>query len=268
MELLLEKGTDLLLTVGPKLLWAIIVLVVGLYIIKFLVHALEKVFQKTDFDESLEGFLVSLTSVGLKIILLVSVAGMLGFETTSLVAMLGAMAFAVGMALQGSLANFAGGVLILVFKPFRAGDLIEAQGHKGKVVDVQIFQTLLKTADNKRIIIPNGDLSNGSIINYSSTGERRLDFVFGIGYDDDLKKAKGILEELTQKDERILKDKDIQIVLGNLGDSAVEIYVRAWVPTDEYWNVYFDMNENVKERFDAEGISFPYPQQDVHIHNS
>ncbi len=264
-ELIFDKIADIATKIGPQIALALLALFVGWKIIGYLVSALERVFEKTQFDEALESFLVSIASVGLKIILVVSVAGMLGFETSSLVAMLGAMAFAVGMALQGSLGNFAGGVLLLIFKPFKAGDFIEVQGHTGKVVALQIFQTILRTSDNKQIFIPNGDLSNGTIINYSATGIRRLDMIFGIGYDDDLKKAKKILEKIATKDERVLQNKDITITLGNLGDSAVEIYCRVWVKSKDYWSLKFDMNEKVKEAFDKAGISFPYPQTDVHL---
>lgn len=265
MEMILEKITEMALSFGPKILLGLGTLAVGWYLIGWVVKLLERAFEKTDFDESLESFIVSVTSVGLKIILLVSVAGMLGFETTTLIAMLGAMAFAVGMALQGSLANFAGGVLILVFKPFKVGDYIEAQGHKGTVLEVEIFQTILKTPDNKKVVIPNGDLSNGSIINYSAMDTRRVDLVFGIGYEDNIKRAKDLLLELVKSDARILSEPEPQIVVGNLGDSAVDIYCRAWVKTDDYWKVHFDMTERVKLAFDEAGISIPYPQTDVHI---
>ncbi len=266
-EIILQKIMDAALAVGPKILLALVVLVVGLYAIKWVVKLVDKAFERVDFDPSLEGFIISLVSVGLKIILLVSVAGMLGFQTTSLVAMLGAMAFAVGMALQGSLANFAGGVLLLVFKPFKVGDYIEAQGHSGKVKEVQIFQTTLTTPDNKKIIIPNGDLSNGSIINYSAMDKRRVSLIFGIGYNDDLKKAKEILAKIVEAESRILAEPEPQIVVGNLGDNAVEIYCRVWVKTDDYWDVHFNMTEEVKLAFDKEGINFPFPQRDVHIFN-
>ena len=264
-HIITEKLMQLLIAIGPKLLWATVTLFIGWKIINHLIHLLEKLFERTQFDEGLESFLVSLASVGMKIILLISVAGILGLETTTLVTMLGAMAFAVGMALQGSLGNLAGGVLILLFKPFKAGDFIEAQGYKGTVTAIQIFQTILRTPDNKQVVIPNGDLSNGAITNYSATGIRRLDMVFCIGYDDDIKKAKDILETLAQKDKRILHDKKITIALGNLGDSAVDIYFRVWVKSSDYWSVKFDMNEKVKEAFDTAGISIPYPQTDVHL---
>lgn len=265
MEDITQKAIELAISAGPKLLMAILTLVVGFYLIGWAVKLLNKAFEKTDFDESLERFIASIVSVGLKIILLVSVAGMLGFETTSLIAMLGAMAFAVGMALQGSLANFAGGVLLLVFKPFKVGDYIEAQGHSGTVVETQIFQTILTTPDNKKVIIPNGDLSNGSVINYSAMSTRRIDFVFGIGYSDDIKKAKDILEGLVKADKRIHTESAPQIVVGNLGDSAVDIYCRVWVGSGDYWGVKFDMLENAKSEFDKAGISIPYPQTDVHL---
>lgn len=265
IEIILEKITALALVAGPKILLALITLVVGLYIISWIVKLLNKAFEKTDFDESLEGFIASFVSVGLKVILLVSVAGMLGLETTTLIAMLGAMAFAVGMALQGSLANFAGGVLLLVFKPFKVGDYIEAQGHAGTVEEIQIFQTTLKTPDNKKIIIPNGDLSNGSIVNYSTASTRRVNLVFGIGYNDDLKKAKEILTNIVKEESKVLKDPEPQIVVGNLGDNAVEIYCRIWVKSDDYWDVNFSMTEKVKLTFDKEDISFPFPQRDVHF---
>jgi len=264
-QILIDKITSMALTIGPKLLWAVVVLFIGWKIITYLVHLLERLFERTNFDEGLESFLVSLASVGMKIILLISVAGMLGLETTTLVTMLGAMAFAVGMALQGSLGNLAGGVLILIFKPFKAGDFIEAQGYKGTVTAIQIFQTILRTPDNKQVVIPNGDLSNSAITNYSATGIRRLDMVFGIGYEDDIKKAKEILATLAHEDKRILHDKKITIALGNLGDSAVDIYFRVWVKSGDYWSVKFDMNEKVKEAFDTADISIPYPQTDVHL---
>jgi small conductance mechanosensitive channel len=267
IQTLLDKALELAQVVGPKLLLAILVLAVGWRVVNYLVHVLERVFEKTELDEGLESFITSLASISMRIILVISVAGMLGFETTTLITVLGAMAFAVGMALQGSLGNLAGGVLILIFKPFRTGDFIEAQGHKGTVRSIQIFQTILRTPDNKQIVIPNGDLSNGAITNYSATGKRRLDMVFGIGYDDDLQKAKEILQTLAESDERVLRGDDhpIQIMLGNLADSAVEVYCRVWVKSDDYWPLKFDMQERVKAEFSKAGISIPYPQLDVYV---
>ncbi len=267
LQLILDKSLELASVLGPKLLVALLVLTVGWKIINYLTQALERLFEKTELDEGLESFLASLASVLLRIILIVSVAGILGFETTTLITMLGAMAFAVGMALQGSLGNLAGGVLILIFKPFRAGDFIEAQGYSGTVKSIQIFQTILRTPDNKQIVLPNGDLSNGAITNYSATGKRRLDMVFGIGYESDLKKAKEILKSLVEADERVIKDDDnpIVIVLGNLADSAVEIYCRVWVKSEDYWSLKFDILEKVKIEFEKANISIPYPQMDINL---
>ncbi len=267
IDLITDKIMDFIVQEGPGILGALLVLVVGWKIVSFLVYWLDKLFQKTDFDDALESFVVSVVSIGLRIILLVSVAGMLGFETTTLITMLGAMAFAVGMALQGSLSNFAGGVLILIFKPFKVGDFIEAQGYTGTVKTLQIFQTILHTIDNKEVIIPNGDISNGAIINYSATGKRRIDMVFGIDYGDDLKKAKGILQKIIKEDMRVLKENNRKnnIVLGNLGDNSVEIYCQVWVNSIDYLGFKYDMNEKVKEEFDKNNINFPYPQQDIHL---
>ena len=191
---------------------------------------------------------------------------MIGIETTSLIAMLGAAGLAIGLALQGSLANFAGGVLILLFRPFKKGDVIEAQGYIGGVEEIQIFNTILKTPDNQRIIIPNGLLSNGCVKNINVEGTRRVDFVFGIGYDDDVVQAKAILMSLVEADERTLKDKGTDIWLGEHGDSSINLYLRPWVNSDDYWPYYFGMMEKVKLAFDKEGISIPYPQRDVHLH--
>ena len=255
------------LKVGPSILWGLITLVVGWKVIGMLVKWLDRFFQKADFDETLESFVVSIVSFGARGVLLISVAGILGFETTTLVTIVGAMAFAVGMALQGSLSNFAGGVLILIFRPFRAGDFVKIDGYTGTVKAVQILQTRMHTVDNKEIIIPNGDISNNAIVNYSATGVRRLDLVFGIGYGDDLKKAKKILEDIVNNDSRVIKEEGRMpnIVVGNLGENAVEIYCQIWAKTSDLLSLKYDMNEKVKEAFDKNGVSFPYPQLDVHL---
>ena len=192
---------------------------------------------------------------------------MLGIETTSFVAILGAAGLAVGLALQGGLANFAGGVLILIFKPFKVGDFIDAQGHAGVVSEITVFTTVLKTPDNKTIIIPNGALSNGSMVNYSTEEKRRVDMVFGIGYGDDIAKAKQVLKRIVDEDERVLKDPAPQIVVAELADSSVNFNFRVWCTGSDYWSIYFDMNEKVKLEFDKEGVSIPFPQRDVHLYN-
>ena len=260
------KAMDLLVQYGPKVLLAIITLIIGLWIIKIVAKAFKKVLGKRKIDKSLESFLVSLVSIILKVLLFISVIGMLGVETTSFVAILAAAGFAIGLALQGSLGNFAGGVLILLFKPFKVGDFIEAQGESGSVKQIQIFNTILTTGDNKRVIIPNGPLSNGNITNYSTEDTRRVDMVFGIGYDDDIKKAKTILEKMVKADSRVLKDKANLVAVGELADSSVNFKVRVWVNSSDYWSVFHDFQENVKLTFDKEGLSIPFPQMDIHQH--
>ena len=265
---LYDGAVDFIWAVGPKLILAIIVLVAGLWIIKFLSRGAQKALSKAEVDPSLSRFMLSLINLGLKLLLLISVAGMVGIATTSFVAVLGAVGLAVGFALQGSLANFAGGVLILLFKPFKVDEVIEAQGFLGKVHAIQIFNTILKTFDNKTIIIPNGALSNGSIMNFSTENQRRVDMKFGIGYGDDIKKAKEILTDLISNDLRVLREPAPMIVVSELGESSVNFAVRAWVEAADYWPLYFDMQEKVKMTFDEKGISIPFPQRDVHVYQA
>jgi small conductance mechanosensitive channel len=251
---------------GPPLLMALLVLMIGMWIVNRVVRLTSKGMEKGSVEPTLARFLGSLVSVGLKALLLISVASMIGIETTSFIAILGAAGLAIGLALQGSLGNFAGGVLVLLFKPFKVGDFIDAQGVAGTVAEIQIFSTIIKTADNKVIIVPNGAVSNGVITNYSKEATRRVDFVFGIGYGDDIKKAKEVIARLVDADERALKEPAAKIVVSELADSSVNITCRVWVNAADYWGVKFDLTENVKLTFDAEGISFPFPQQDVHMH--
>lgn len=270
IQKLYEKGFSMLVEYSPKFITAIVVLIVGWVAIGFINRGVQRFFERINLDEALETFIMSLTSIMLKIILLVIVATMFGVQTTSLVALLGAAGLAVGLALQGSLSNFAGGVLILIFEPFKIGDYIEAQGESGTVKTIQIFNTVLNTPDNKVIVLPNGNLANNVIVNYTAQKERRLDLVFGIGYDDDIKLAKKTLEAVVVSDDRVLKkkaDHKPQIVVGNLGESSVDIWCRVWVKTDDYWSLKFDKLEAVKEAFDKKGISIPFPQRDVHYYN-
>ncbi len=264
----LTKAIELIMEYGPKLLLAIVVLIIGLWIIKGVKKVVSRALQKGKVELSLQRFLISIIGIGLKVLLLISVASMVGIATTSFVAMLGAATFAVGLALQGSLSNFAGGVLILLLKPFKVGDVVEAQGFVGKVHEIQIFNTLMKTFDNKMIYIPNGSLSNGNITNYSQEPIRRVDMTFGISYDDDIKKAKDILKGLVENDTRILKDPPPLVAVSGLGDSSVDFTVKVWCNTADYWNIFFDMQENVKLTFDQEDISIPFPQTDVHLFKS
>lgn len=258
------QAMDMVMTYGPKAVIAIVSLIVGFWIIKRVVATFETQLTKRA-EKTLARFLSSLFSVFLKAILIITVASYIGLETTSLIAVLGAAGLAVGLALQGSLANFAGGVLILLFKPFKVGDLIEAQGFIATVREIQIFNTILLSADNRLIVIPNGKLSNESLVNINHEPTRRVDFVFGVGYDDDLDKVKSIIDKVTDAEERVLKDPAKVIVLSELADSSVNFTVRLWVNTPDYWGVYFDTHMAMKKAFDAEGISIPFPQRDVHL---
>lgn len=251
---------------APQVGMAIVVLVIGWWLIGKVVNLTVKAMEKNELDVTLQRFLSSIIGIGLKALLIISVASMVGIATTSFVAVLGAAGLAIGLALQGSLSNFAGGVLLILFKPYKVGDFIEAQGHAGVVQSIQIFNTVMKTGDNKTIIIPNGPISNGSITNYSTEDTRRVDMSFGIGYDDDIDAARDALEEIIAADDRILKDPAHLIVVAELADSSVNFTVRVWVNSADYWGVFFAMQETVKKTFDAKKISIPYPQQDVHLH--
>jgi small conductance mechanosensitive channel len=259
---------DLIKTYGPSLLLAIVTLVVGFWIIRFITRLTKRSLLRSKIEDSLGTFLSSTLSMLLKVLLVISVAGMVGIEMTSFIAILGAVGLAVGMALSGTLQNFAGGVMILIFKPFRVGDYIEAQGHGGIVNEIQIFNTILKTPDNKKIIIPNGGLSNSSMINYTAEETRRVDITYGISYQDDIDKAKGILQAVIDSNLLILNEPVPFIGVIELGDSSVNIVVRIWAKTSDYWNIYFYMQETVKKTFDKEGISIPFPQRDVHLYQT
>lgn len=250
---------------APKLIAALLVLFFGWWMVGMIVRFAGKTMKKQKVDESLIPFMKSLLKWSLMALLLITVAGMVGIQMTSFIAIIGAAGLAIGLALQGSLGNFAGGVLILIFKPFKVGDLIEGQGHMGVVKEIQIFNTLLTTLDNKRVIIPNGGLSNGSITNYTAEPIRRVDMVFGIGYDDDVKKAEKALLEIVKKVKKGLKDPKPMVRLSELADSSVNFTTRVWCKTEDYWDVYFSVHEAVKVDFDKKGIGIPFPQMDVHF---
>ncbi len=258
---------DFIMDYGPKLIGAIVVLIIGLWVIKIITKAIDRILVKSNVDDSLRPFMKSLFGSLLKVMLVISIMGMMGIEMTSFIAILGALGLAVGMALSGTLQNFAGGVMILVFKPFKVGDVIEAQGYTGAVKEIQIFVTILTTPDNKTIIIPNGGLSNGSMINYSTQANRRVDWVVGVSYGEDIEKVRGVIDRLIGADQRILKDPEPFIKVGELADSSVNFTVRVWVNAADYWDVFFDMNENVYTTFEKEGIGIPFPQMDVHVNN-
>ncbi|MDR6239162.1 mechanosensitive ion channel family protein [Aureibacter tunicatorum] len=263
-----ELFKSLIIKYGTKVILAAITLIVGLWIIGVITRSFKKILKKREVDPTLTPFLVSITNIGLKVMLGVSVLSMLGVAMTSFVAILGAAGLAVGLALQGTLQNFAGGVLILGFRPFKVGDFIEAQGYMGTVEEIQIFNTILLTVDNKTVIIPNGGLSTGSMINFSAQKKRRVDFTFGIAYGDDVKKAKEIMQSVIDSDERILKGEDNFIGLIALADSSVNFTVRVWVNAENYWPVYFDTNEKMYDALSNGGLNIPFPQMDVHLHKT
>ena len=256
---------DLAMQFGTKLLIAIIVFIIGLWVIKRIVKVFDLAMQKKNVEVTLHQFLLSIVSIILKVILVIIFASMVGIETTSLIAVLGAAGLAVGLALQGSLSNFAGGILILFFRPFKAGDVIEAQGYVGIVQEIQIFNTVMLTLDNQRVIIPNGLLSNGCVKNIFAEPTRRVDLTFGISYGDDILKAKAILKQVIDANELILKSPEADIFVSEHADSSVNLLVRPWTNSENYWAVHFGVIEEVKLAFDREGITIPFPQRDVHM---
>lgn len=250
---------------GIKILGAIVVLIIGFWVAKKLSNVTAKAVENRKLDEGLKTFLKSAVSALLKILVIITALSVLGVEMTSFVAFLGAAGLAVGMALSGALQNFAGGVMILIFKPFGVDDYIEAQGYEGFVKEIHIFNTKIKTLDGKIVIIPNAPLSSGAMVNVTGEPIRRVDLVFGIGYTDDIDKAKGVLAEVMAANDMILKDPAPDLFVGELADSSVNFTVRPWVKHDHYWDVYFYMHEQVKKAFDQQNISIPYPQMDVHM---
>ena len=261
---LMDQAIALIMTYAPKVVLAIITLVVGLWLINRFVGVLDNKLGKK--DPTLNKFLCGLIGAILKILLFISVASMVGIATTSFIAIIGAAGLAIGLALQGSLGNFAGGVLILIFKPFKVGDTIEAQGYLGAVAEISILYTIVNTFDNRRIVIPNGSLSNATLVNVSYYDTRRCDMTFGIAYGDDIDKARAVIKQLLNEDERVLPEPEPRISVGSLGDNSVNIIVRPWTKTDDLWPVYWDMHERVKMAFDKEGITIPFPQRDVHLY--
>ncbi|WP_163716688.1 mechanosensitive ion channel family protein [Mangrovibacterium lignilyticum] len=262
---LIEKAYELILVYGPKIVLAIIVLVVGLWIINRFTKVSRKVMTARNVNVSLIGFVSSLANLGLKALLLISVAGMIGIQTTSFIAVLGAAGLAVGLALQGTLANFAGGVMVLIFKPYQVGDLIQAQGHLGVVKEIHIFVTIMLSPESKTIIIPNGAISNGDITNFTTEGKIRVDMVFGISYESNIKKAKEILMNILINHPKVLKDPAPFVGVKELGDSSVNLAVRPHAKPEDYWAVYFDVYEAGKIALDEGGITIPFPQMDIHF---
>lgn len=259
-----EAWLPVVLEYSGKLTLALITLLIGWWLISRLTSSIESMLAARKVDRALSSFISSLVSIVLRILLLISVASMIGVETTSFIAMIGAAGLAIGLALQGSLANFAGGVLIMLFRPFRAGDWIEGQGVSGSVDSIQIFHTTLKTADNKVVIVPNGALSNGHITNYSREPRRRADINIGIDYSSDIKRAREVLLDIA-KDPRVQLDPAPVVFVTGLGESAVNISLRVWVATGDFWPVTFEFTELAKERLTEAGIGIPFPQRVVHL---
>ncbi len=255
----MEKITNLIIDYSPKVITALVILIVGLFLISLVTKLTKRIMKKRGVDETLQKFLNNLLGWALKILLFVTVISNLGVATTSFAAIIGAAGLAIGLALQGSLSNFAGGALIMIFKPFKVGDLIEAQGELGVVKEIQIFTTQINTPTNKLVIIPNGALSNGNITNYSAEGKLRVDLTMGVGYDEDIKQTKEVLMQVLTSHPKVLKEPAPTVNVSELADSSVNFAVRPWDNVEDYWDVYFGITENCKLALDAAGIEIPYP---------
>jgi small conductance mechanosensitive channel len=267
-QMLQDKGIDLGIDFGIKVATALAIFFIGKFIIRLAVGGLRKLMRKQTVEPTLETFICNLVRTALLVVVIIATIGALGIETTSFIAIFGAAGLAVGLALQGSLSNFASGVLIVLFRPYKVGDFIEAAGISGSVEQVQILTTILKTGDNKQIIVPNSQIMDSIITNYSANDTRRIDLVIGVSYSDDLDKTRKTLQELIATDVRILAEPAPTIAVSELGDSSVNFVVRPWAATSDYWAVRFDLIEAIKKRFDQDDISFPFPQRDVHLYKA
>lgn len=265
MQGLVEQFQGALIAWGPMLLSTIVVLVVGWWIAKLLTGLTRCLMTRANVDDTLTSFLCNIVYFGLMALVVITALSQVGVNTTSFAAIIAAAGLAVGFALQGSLGNFAAGVMLIGFRPFKAGDFIEAGGVSGIVEEIQVFATRIRTGDNKEVTVPNGQITGGSIVNYSAKDTRRIDLTFGIGYDDDIAKAKNVIQRVLDSDERVLGEPAPTVAVVELADSSVNIAVRPWVKTGDYWPVYFDVVERIKIEFDRENISIPYPQSDVHL---
>jgi len=265
MNNLLEKVYELLTIYGLKVISALVILILGRWVALGVAKIIKRIMIKSKVDETLVSFVRNLSYILLLAFVIIAALNQLGIQTTSFIAVIGAAGLAIGLALQGALANFAAGVLMIIFKPFKVGDFIDGAGATGTVEKIEIFTTQLKTPDNKTIIIPNAKMTSDNITNFTAKGTRRVDLVFGIGYGDDIDKARDVIKEIIQQDERAMKEPEPMIVVSELGDSSVNFTIRVWTSTDDYWSFYFDTTEKVKKQFDAKGISIPFPQRDVHL---
>jgi small conductance mechanosensitive channel len=258
---------DKVISYLPSIIAALVILILGLWVIKLIIGRLRKVMEKREVDPGVRGFALSILGVVLKILLFIVIITKLGVETTSFAAILAAAGLAIGLALQGSLSNFAGGVLIIILKPYRVGDFIEAQGESGSVTEISIFYTILTTPNNQRIVIPNGQLSNNKVTNYSYEPTRRNVMTVGISYDSDIKKSREVLLKIVNSDERTLKDPAPVVLVGGLGDNSVDLSLRFWANQADYWGLHFDTIEKLKTELEDAGVSFPFPQRDVHLYD-
>jgi small conductance mechanosensitive channel len=261
----LTDNSDILIQYGVNIISAVLILFIGNMIVKAIANSVAKLLSKRDMDPAVVEFIHGLVRYLLFVIVLIAALGRLGVQTASVVAVIGAAGLAVGLALQGSLSNFAAGILIVSFRPFKSGDFVEVSGVAGIVEAIQIFQTVLKTGDNKMVVVPNGSIIGGAITNYSRHDTRRIDFTIGVSYDADLKLTKEVLQKVVEADSRVLLDKGVTIGVVALADSSVNFVVRPWVKTDDYWGVYFDLMQAIKEALDENNIGIPYPQMDVHL---
>lgn len=266
IESIWTKIQDAAVAYGPSLIGALLVLIIGWWVAKIIKSAAASGMRRAKMDETLVKFVGNLVYFLAMAFVVIAALGKLGVNTASFAAIVAAAGLAIGFALQGSLSNFAAGVIMIALRPIKVGDYVEAGGVSGTVEEISIFATILKTPDNKQVIVGNADVTGGPITNYSTKPTRRVDMVFGIGYGDDIDKAKGILNRILSEDSRVLQDPAPQVVVSELADSSVNFHVRPWVNSADYWGVYFDVHEKVKKSFDAEGVSIPFPQRDVHLY--
>ena len=265
MENLLDTGVQLLTVYGLKILAALLIFVLGRWVARRITRLVMRLLRKNKVDETLVGFLENVFYYSLLVLVIIAAAAQLGINTASLLTVVGAAGLAVGLALKDSLSNIASGVILVLFRPFRVGDFVEAGGVTGKVHQIQIFNTVLNTADNRRVIVPNSSITTGTITNVTANPTRRVDLVMGIGYDDDIPGAKAVIAEVLSAEERILKDPVPVVAVHELADSSVNLVVRPWVRAEDYWSVYWTLTEEIKLAFDREGISIPFPQRDIHM---
>lgn len=254
-------------SIGISLLLALAIIVIGRQFVKLILRLVTVAMEKSNVEDTVRIFVTNLLNTLLMILVFIAAINQLGIETTSIIAVLGAAGLAIGLALQGSLSNFAAGMIIVIYRPYKVGDYIEAGNHAGTVNDIQIFSTVLKTPDNKTIVVPNGSIMSGSIVNYSAQETRRVDLIVSCSYEDDIDQVKSVLEDILKKEKRVLKDPEPKIAVSELADSSVNFIFRPWVKRTDYLPVYYSLLEEIKKRFDQEGISIPYPQSDVHVHN-